>query len=242
MTGSSEGQRPRAGMGTRNLSHVRTIHVSRTSLTKASVSNSTFTGTKYVTIIYTEKIVAVLPTSTVIAATPVSTSTVTVTNTSTSTVLRSSASVTSTFSTTQTITTIIPTSSTSTVIESTTITTSTTTTIYAACGPTNILGPEIQNGYYLSLSTPNDDQAQVSTPDGITDAYDCCVACITGNECQYSEYLSAANSCANFGGDDSVCSNPAFVAGSFSSTAGPNSFMAVYSNGPCGVLLDSTTY
>lgn len=82
----------------------------------------------------------------------------------------------------------------------------------------------------------------MSTPDGITDAYDCCVACITGNDCQYSEYLSAANSCANFGGDPSECNNPGFVAGTFSSTAEPNAFMAIYSNGPCGVLEDDNVW
>ena len=219
----------------RYLLHVRFRFLFMLPYNQSFRSNSIFSGTKYITIIYTEKIIAIKPTSTVTAATPISTSIVTATITSTSTVLPSNVPVTSTFSTTQTSTTTITASSTSTITTTTTITTSVTVTSYAACGPTNLLGPQIQNGNYID-DVEMEGISFIVDSDATT-AYDCCVACFTSpDQCQYMTFYSGSGMC-QFLGYGIVCNNPGYTAGTFFQTPITSGLGLILANGPCGVVV-----
>lgn len=187
------------------------------------------------TVVYVKKIILVKPTVTVTAARPTSTVTNTITKTETDTFIPQ-ASTTTTFSetVTETTTSVITETSTSTVIVPVTETQTSTVTSYAACATSNILGPQIQTGQYIQDVYYSDRTAQVQQPPA-TNAYDCCVACLTGTRCYISQFIGGT--CFTLG-NGAQCNNPGYTAGYFKKTTGPNAFNSVISNGPCGVVVD----
>ncbi|THW59576.1 hypothetical protein D6D20_06384 [Aureobasidium pullulans] len=190
---------------------------------------------------YTDVIVLVSPkTTTITAPTPVVTSTTTITSTSTITVAPPHITNTETdFTTTSTTTTS---SQTTTSITSTTetITVQASTTVYAACATANLLGPKITGGDIIDVAYYNAGSGNPQLNTGITDAYDCCVACLLDGSCGISlfdpnvgcSYLNGMTCSAG------QASNPAGNLNFRHQPAGQNSGSSVVSNGPCGVATD----
>ncbi|KAK4556286.1 hypothetical protein LTR86_006430 [Recurvomyces mirabilis] len=194
------------------------------------------TCTDYFQVRYTESIILVGTTITKTAPTPTSTATITSTVTTVSTVVPSDVSTTLSFSTT--ITSIVSTAtiSTSIVSTTTTLTATTTTDYYAACGPSNILGPRIQDGRYLDASYFY--SGQVSSVNAGS-AYDCCVVCSTTPSCLFSEFSDDSGKlCLNVVDTSRTCSASYLAGEFFTRNDGSSSGAFYYSNGYCGQLTD----
>ena len=159
------------------------------------------------------------------------------TRTSTSTVIAPGVSSTITFSTTSIRTTTVLTTFVSTTTSTQTETLVNSTTSYAACATKNLLGPRVNTGNYLTTFNIRDASVSYNEKPDIPSAYDCCAACQTGTNCQFSVYFTGSRqSCLNIETADSCQAQP-FNAGSFRLSAEQQNFTSVYSNGPCGQLV-----
>ncbi|KAI4101758.1 MAG: hypothetical protein L6R37_004786 [Teloschistes peruensis] len=172
---------------------------------------------------------------------PAYTSTVNVPNTVTSTSTIIPPGVTETITSTDTSTSTATITATTTVTSSTTVTVTevSTATSYAACAPNNLLGPKLDDGFFIngySGSAKLDYQKAYAG-----NAYDCCVICNTNPNCVSSEYLPNYESCAiRTRMDGGTCDNANFVAARISEGGQPSQYSSTGSNGPCGQVGSDT--
>ena len=154
--------------------------------------------------------------------------------TSTSTVVSPSVTYTQTITTTV-FSTIVSTSTTTSVTTTTGLTTAiSTTTLYAACATDNVLGPAIQDGSYVYVVGRTDTTTDViEVP--LTTAYDCCVVCLLGDHCQFSQFQPDVFCLTYVNGE--TCDNANFVAANVYRASFQRQPQAV-SNDTCGQASD----
>lgn len=140
-----------------------------------------------------------------------------------------------TFTTTSTDTTTILSFVVNTQKSPLTVTEVTTTTCYAACATNNLLGPRVNSGNYLTTFSIRDFRVTFNQVPGPTNAYECCVACQTGENCQFSAF-STPDGCVNVE-DPLTCPKQPFTAGLFKEWTERQGSTSVYSNGPCGQMV-----
>jgi len=182
---------------------------------------------------YTETIIFIEPTITKTVPGPTVTSITTATSISTSTVLLEDASVTLSFVATSTDTVSVQTTSYVTTVSVDTQTFTSTSSVYAACATSNMLGPEINGGDHLYQYSPN---TGTPTDADVTSAYDCCVACITTDNCLFGVFSTTENICEYVVGASCPAGNPS--EGFFDKTSTANVYETTYFNGLCGSVSD----
>jgi hypothetical protein len=102
-------------------------------------------------------------------------------------------------------------------------------TFYAACAPDNVVS-QYNGGYIYSLGWSFDDVSYGPEPQ-VNDAYECCVACITSDNCAFSMYDQFPNRCTTWTPADNVC-NPSRQLSDFDVDGGVSGWSI--SNGGCG--------
>jgi hypothetical protein len=179
-------------------------------------------------------------TSTTVTTTATTTTTtvepVSATTTTTTTASASSTTSTTTSTTTTTTTTTTPSTTTTTTTTSTT-TPVVTSTSYAACATPNIVGTINVNGGAQGIYDviyPGANTELTNTAD--SDAYDCCVSCITNPLCAASAFyggFAPGAMCFNFVATTGCSSEGEYSFGAEYSSVSPDSVYFV-SNGNCG--------